>query len=488
MLGVGRRMADGLEAGRDGRHASRRAPDGAAAARRDPTPSPSQVCTSRETSAGQPAAALAPETSGERDAWAILASVQGLGPATLGALVRAESTATSVLEVAASPAGRRRLAALEVGEGRRVSADVVERIAAASLDRARLLAEIAAEDLAVVTLDDAAYPPRLRAIEQPPPVLFVRGNVAALGIRQAVAVVGTRRPTERGRRLAGWIASAIADCGASVVSGLAIGIDGAAQAAVVGRSRPTVGILGGGHRSIYPRAHERLADAIVAEGGAIVSELPPQAAPTRGTFPRRNRVISGLAQATVVVEAGLRSGALITACWALEQGRECFVVPGPLDEPASAGCLAFLRAYPDRARLVAGVPELLEDLSLEPERESTNPLQVPDLGDGAPPDGTATTARLDAALAGLGRAEQAVAEALQAGASSVDALVAASGLEVATVLGTLTLLEIRGLVTSAYGRYRAAGRLAGWPGPGLDGARRSARGHGADLPGRRRGW
>src|SRR5439155_20173038 len=128
-------------------------------------------------------------------------------------------------------------------------------------------------------------------------------------------------------------------------------------AGAVAEHGPTVAVLGGGHGRLYPHAHRQLADVIVDAGGALVSELPPDSGPTRGTFPRRNRLISGLADATVVVEATAESGALITAGWALEQGRPCFVVPGAIGEPTSAGCLALLRDYPDLTRIVAGVPE-----------------------------------------------------------------------------------------------------------------------------------
>ena len=216
----------------------------------------------------------------------------------------------------------------------------------------------------MITLDDDAYPRRLLSLELPPPVLFVRGAVEALEAAITVAVVGTRQPTEAGRRIAGRISSAISRLGGVVVSGLAVGIDGAAHAAAVAERRPTVAVLGSGHGALYPRAHARVAEAIVAEGGAVVSELGPDVSGNHGTFPRRNRLISGLAIATVVVEAGPRSGALITAGWALEQGRECFIVPGSIDAPTSAGCLQFLHSYQGQARIVPGVRDLLEDLGL----------------------------------------------------------------------------------------------------------------------------
>ena len=208
--------------------------------------------------------------------------------------------------------------------------------------------------LQAITLDDPRYPVRLRAIDLPPPVLFIRGELDALEPADAVAIVGTRRPTEAGRRTAARIATAVAELGATIVSGLALGIDGAAHAAAVAADRPTVAVIGGGHARLYPRVHERLAERIVAGGGAIVSEFAPDTEPTRGTFPRRNRLISGLSDSTVVVEAGARSGALTTAAWALEQGRRLFLVPGPIDAPTVAGCLAFLRELAPEARIVAG--------------------------------------------------------------------------------------------------------------------------------------
>jgi DNA processing protein len=194
---------------------------------------------------------------------------------------------------------------------------------------------------------------------------------------------------------------------------------------------------------LFPRVHRGLADRIVAAGGAIVSELAPDVGPTRGTFPRRNRVISGLADATVVVEAPARSGALITASWALEQGRECFIVPGPIDAPASAGCLAFLREFAGSARIVAGIPQLLDDLGLAAH------LAEP----GVPSDAAATLVEVGPAGSRIGRE-------LVLGRATVDELVAVTGWPVASVLATLTLLERLGLAVGVHGRFRPAGALA----------------------------
>ena len=354
--------------------------------------------------------------------------------------------------------------------------DLANKIRLQVADRERALSQVRALGLTVVTLDDSDYPERLRRVDMPPPLLFVRGSVAALDAAAAVAVVGTRWPTDKGRMIAGWIASSLARAGAVVVSGLAVGIDGAAHASVVAEGMPTVAVLGGGHARLFPKAHERLADAIADSGGAVVAELPPDTPATRGTFPRRNRLVSGLSDATVVVEAGRRSGALITAGWALEQGRECFLVPGPLDAPTSEGCHAFLRSFPGQTRVVCGVPELLEDLGLAVEGESSGgeedgnrtvrPGSVAGTGPkrAARPAAAMPGASPGAALAMLPPVERSIAELLCAGPATADDLARRTGLAGAAILGALTLLELRGLVVGAYGRYVPAGPLARWPG------------------------
>jgi DNA processing protein len=280
-------------------------------------------------------------------------------------------------------------------------------------------------------------------------VLYVLGDPAAPGSGPTVAVVGTRRPTDRGRRTAAEIAAALVDAGAAVVSGLAIGVDAVAHVAALERAGRTIAVLGSGHASLYPRVHRGLARSIAERGGAVLSELPPDTGPSRGTFPRRNRLISGLSDATIVVEAGPSSGALITAGWALEQGRECFVVPGALGEPASAGCLNLLRDGPGQVRVVAGIPELLEDLGLR--RAVHDPGRSAGSADG------------EEGRPGLGQLELAIARSIADGARTADELVALTGMPVAAVLGALTLLEARGLAIGVFGRYQATPRLHASP-------------------------
>jgi len=440
-------------------------------------------------------------THAERDAWVTLLAVQGLGPVSFAALLAAFGSARGVLDTATGPAGPERLLAalvhasadeergreaapsMGVFDGCAVEADhwdgapagsqAARRIPAIGAELAARICDVAAKGspvveqvralgLSVVTLEEPDYPERLRLVDLPPPLLFVRGSVDAMAAEHAVAVVGTRRPTEKGRMIGGWIGSALARAGAAVISGLAVGIDGAAHAAVVAEGGTTVAVLGGGHARLFPKAHERLADAIVASGGAVVSELPPDTSPTRGTFPRRNRLVSGLSDATVVVEAGRWSGALITAGWALEQGRDCFLVPGPFDSPMSAGCHAFLRSFPGQARIVAGIPELIEDLGLEIAEAAVTWSPPAARRAGSAPSASTAGAGRSAILASLGPVELLLAHQLTRGPTTTDQLAAATSLSGASVLSALTLLELRGLVRSAYGRYAPAGALANW--------------------------
>ena len=443
----------------------------------------------------------------ERDAWVALLSVQGLGPVSFGALLGAFGSAWGVLLAATGPGGPDRLVQAladsaadaaedldavpatpafdacagaagesETRNGLRprtrrpvIGAELAVRICEVAAGGSNTVEQVRALGLGVVTLEEPAYPDRLRLVDLPPPLLFVRGSVAALSAGNAVAVVGTRRPTDKGRLIAGWIGSALARSGATVISGLAVGIDGAAHAAVVSEGGVTVAVLGGGHARLFPAAHERLADAIVEAGGAVVSELAPDTVPTRGTFPRRNRLVSGLSDATVVVEAGRRSGALITAGWALEQGRDCYLVPGPFDAPTSAGCHAFLRSFPGQARVVAGIAELIEDLGLEAAGSNgaataTSPGSVGRLG--SSPSSSPPGAGRAAVLATLGPTELALAEQLIRGPATADQLSHRTSLAAASVLSALTLLELRGLARCAYGRYSPSGALASWSGAG----------------------
>lgn len=204
--------------------------------------------------------------------------------------------------------------------------------AAADPEKEMLAAQRAG--ISVLTVLDVDYPELLKKIYDPPLVIYVRG---ALKPRPSAGIVGTRKATAYGLRTAARLARELAEAGVAVASGLARGIDTAAHQAAVDAGGVTWAALGTGLNVIYPAENKRLAERIVEKGGALISEFPLDSWPAPANFPRRNRVVSGLSLATVVVEGGFESGALITARFALEQGREVLAVPGPLDSPVSRG-------------------------------------------------------------------------------------------------------------------------------------------------------
>lgn len=218
----------------------------------------------------------------------------------------------------------------------------------------------------VVTSGESTYPRLLAAIAAPPPVLYIRGDLR-LEDDTAVAIVGTRRATAYGREVTTRLASELAEAGVTIVSGLARGIDGLAHQAAIRTGGRTFAVLGSGVNVIYPPEHRNLA-AQIAEQGAIVSDYPLDTKPDAMNFPPRNRIISGLSLATVVVEAPTKSGALITCDFAADQGRDVFVVPGNILSPSSAGCNRLLR---DGARPVTCAADILDDLNLARRQEQS---------------------------------------------------------------------------------------------------------------------
>jgi len=233
-----------------------------------------------------------------------------------------------------------------------------------AIDRERILdldACRAAMDRAgcrAVMQGDPGYPAMLSDLGDPPDILFVRGEIPA---EPAVAVVGTRRCTSYGRRLASSFGTAIARAGWPLVSGLARGIDGAAHRGTIEARGVGVAVLGCGSDVMYPPDHGDIHDALLATGGAVISEYPPGTRPNGWRFPPRNRIISGLSAAVVVVEAAITGGALVTASRAGEQGRVLFAVPGDVDRQASVGCNLLIR---DGAIPILGADDLVEGLSL----------------------------------------------------------------------------------------------------------------------------
>ena len=323
----------------------------------------------------------------------------------------------------------------------------------------RILEKCQMENIGIVTIQDAAYPERLRQIPDPPPVLYVRGTLPYLDEVPAIAVVGTRKASAYGIKMAIRIGQEITAGGGIVVTGLALGIDGAAAKGALLQNGPCVGVLGTAIDVNYPAANAGLIDDVAAVG-AVISEFPP-GYPTRAeNFPRRNRIISGLCCGTCVVEAPRRSGALITADLALEQGRDLFAVPGNADSAASAGTNALIQ---DCAKAVTcGKDILCEYEGLYPNAVKDNaqvftPTPGTDRGaekakTGVDKPGPISYSDVESRLAGFGEDQQTVMRTLLEGEKHVDQIISESGFSTAKVLSILTVLVIRGAVRSLPGK------------------------------------
>lgn len=307
------------------------------------------------------------------------------------------------------------------------SADAVPRAGASRA--AATVARSHAAGLEIVSWDDPRYPPPLAAIVDPPPALWVRGQTAALDA-PSVAIVGSRAGSPYAVAVAERLAGDLAALGITVVSGLARGVDSAAHRGAVAAGR-TVAVLGSGVDVVYPPEHVALAEAIAGEG-ALVSELSPGTRPRKPFFPLRNRLISGLSRAVVVVEAGERSGSLITARCALDQGRDVLAVPGNVLNARNRGGHALIR---DGARIVESARDVLEELGLLPF------AGVPS-GGCRPASNRRESARIeDPVLAALNPGEP----------CDLDDLAGRTGLSVPRLLVRLAELELAGLVARAGG-------------------------------------
>lgn len=242
-----------------------------------------------------------------------------------------------------------------------LSLKVTERILQArqNVDLEKLWAKIEAQGIKILTWEDETYPQRLKEIDQPPPVLYIRGDYLPEDLF-AVAIVGTRRVTAYGRQITEELAAYLAANGITIISGLARGVDAIAHQTALKAGGRTIGVLGSGVDKIYPPEHRGLADKMM-ESGAIVSDYAPGTPPDASNFPPRNRIISGLSLAVVVIEAGETSGALITAEFAAEQGREIFAVPGSILAPQSKGTNKLIQ---NGALPLLSVNDLMQALNL----------------------------------------------------------------------------------------------------------------------------
>lgn len=374
----------------------------------------------------------------ERPFWIALSLVPGLGPVGFARLLLRYGSAR-----AAWSAGPELL-----GELPRLAADTasgLQRLSLTSVDAIASPVEATTERAGgrIVTALEPGYPPALATVDPRPPVLFVSGDAEAL-VGPAVAVVGTRRATGYGRSAAVEIADELGRAGVTVVSGLAMGIDGEAHTAAIEAGGRTVAVLPSPLDRIYPPRHRELARRIVSTGGALVSELAPGHAPGRPDFARRNRIIAGLARAVVVVEAPDRSGALLTAAAAIDYGKELFAVPGPIDAVASRGCNRLIADQ--MATLVTSAAALLQRIGAAPGERQASVLN-------------------------LSEAEALVLGNLLRRPASIEELMGRTRLATGPLASALTLLEARGLVESYGGatfHATLAARRIGRSG-GLDG-------------------
>ena len=334
-----------------------------------------------------------------------------------------------------------------------------------SLDDAhKILAQCAEKGIRIVTLGDGDYPSRLRAIPDPPVVLYIKGILPDFEERPAIGVVGTRKASSYGLSIARRMGYQIARCGGILISGMAYGIDGVATGAALEGQGIAVGVLGCGVDRVYPASNRSLF-ARMERQGCLISEFPPGTPPHKWNFPRRNRIISGLADGVLVVEAPERSGALITARRAVDQGRDVFVVPGTIDVAACAGSNALLRdgaavatcGWDVVGEYAARYPGVVRQVSdLEPPEEVTPPMVAQNPRIPAPElpknkkriDNGGHSPYIDGenTAVALSETERSIVEYLRRGRSLTDDVIAATGLPSGQVLGVLTMLEVRKII------------------------------------------
>lgn len=345
----------------------------------------------------------------------------------------------------------------------------------------RILTACERAGLQILTYQDAAYPARLKNISDPPPVFYYKGRLPDFDGTPLIGVVGTRKASAYGLKTALKMGYQIASCGAVVVSGMAGGIDGEAMRGALTAGAPVVGILGCGADIVYPRSNWGLF-ADTERYGCILSEFPPGTPPTKWTFPKRNRIISGMSCGVLVVEAPEKSGALITAGHAAEQGRDVFVVPGNIDVPTCAGSNRLLRdgaiavgcgwdvvseyeaLYPDRVHSGDEAPELLPEGAEKPmPKVAQTPKKPRKPGRKELPEPEKDKKVIDKResspysdvndiLPGLSEPERAIVEALRGGARQLDDVIAETELPASRVLPALTMLEIKGIVKRLPGK------------------------------------
>jgi len=301
---------------------------------------------------------------------------------------------------------------------------------------AETIAWCEANDVHLISHSDEEYPSQLREIKRGPPLIYIKGDPTCLGESQ-IAIVGSRSSSHTGKKNAFTMSKCLAKHGLVITSGLALGIDTQAHRGALEAGGKTIAVVGSGIDIVYPQRNRALTEEILATGGTIVSEFPLRTAPTPANFPRRNRIISGLSVGTLVIEAAMKSGSLITARYALEQNREVFAMPGSVHNPLSRGCHVLIK---QGAVLVENADDVMNEL------KGFVALRISDKGQNT-----------SGVQAKLSDDEFAVLRCVEYDLLSLDELAGKSGIETAKLLANLISLELMGLVSCESGRYSRLG-------------------------------
>ena len=354
----------------------------------------------------------------EKLQWLSLSQIEGLGCQTFCQLLKTFGSPSEIY--------RKKFKELRAVVSEKIALEIGQGVDETGLQDT--LTWLAQANNHLVTLADADYPKALLEIADPPPLLYAKGNLALLN-KLSIAIVGSRNASVQGEKNAEAFAQGLAEHGLCIVSGLALGIDGAAHRGALKAKGDTIAVVGTGLDMVYPAQHRDLAHQI-ASSGLIISEFPLGTLSKPQNFPRRNRLISGLSLGCLVVEANLKSGSQITARLSAEQGREVFAIPGSIHSPLAKGCHQLIK---QGAKLVDSLQDIVEELNLN----------------------KAVSAPLAEEKSAINQDQQTLLDAMAYEAVSIETLVQLTGLTVSTLSSMLTLLELEGRITGlAGGQYR----------------------------------
>ena len=354
----------------------------------------------------------------EKSQWLSLSKIEGLGSQTFCQLLKTFGSPSEIY--------RKKFKELRAVVSEKIALEIGQGVDQTGLQDT--LTWLAQANNHLVTLADPDYPKALLEIADPPPLLYAKGNLAILN-KLSIAIVGSRNASVQGEKNAEAFAQGLAEHGLCIVSGLALGIDGAAHRGALKAKGDTIAVVGTGLDMVYPAQHRDLAHQI-AKSGLIISEFPLGTLSKPQNFPRRNRLISGLSLGCLVVEANLKSGSQITARLSAEQGREVFAIPGSIHSPLAKGCHQLIK---QGAKLVDSLQDIVEELNLS----------------------KAVSAPVAEENSQTNQDQQTLLDAMAYDAISIETLVQLTGLTVSTLSSMLTLLELEGRITGlAGGQYQ----------------------------------